>query len=40
MLYNGQVRQVGSVDEIRQTRDPVVRQFVEGKANLDALEDL
>jgi phospholipid/cholesterol/gamma-HCH transport system ATP-binding protein len=40
MLYNGQVRQVGSVEEIQKTRDPVVRQFVEGKANLDALEDI
>lgn len=40
MLYNGQVRQVGSVEEIKHTRDPVVRQFVEGTANLETLEDL
>lgn len=40
MLYNGRLRQVGSVEEIQQTRDAVVRQFVEGKANLDALEDM
>lgn len=40
MLYNGQVRQVGTVEEIQKTRDPVVRQFVEGRANLDALGDL
>jgi phospholipid/cholesterol/gamma-HCH transport system ATP-binding protein len=40
MLYEGRVRQVGSVEEIQKTRDPVVRQFVEGKADLDALEDL
>ncbi|HJU73216.1 MAG TPA: ABC transporter ATP-binding protein [Gemmatimonadaceae bacterium] len=40
MLYNGKVRQEGPVDEIRNSRDPVVRQFVEGRANLDALEDL
>ena len=40
MLYNGQVRQVGTVEEIQKTRDPVVRQFVEGRANLDALDDL
>jgi phospholipid/cholesterol/gamma-HCH transport system ATP-binding protein len=35
MLYEGRVRQVGTVDEIRNTRDPVVRQFIEGRANLD-----
>ncbi len=40
MLYEGKVRQVGTVEEIQKTRDPVVRQFVEGRANLDALEDL
>jgi phospholipid/cholesterol/gamma-HCH transport system ATP-binding protein len=38
MLYEGQVRQVGSVDEIRHTRDPVVRQFIEGRASMDAAE--
>jgi phospholipid/cholesterol/gamma-HCH transport system ATP-binding protein len=32
MLYEGRVRQVGSVDEIQQTEDPVVRQFIEGRA--------
>lgn len=31
MLYRGQVRQVGSVDTIRRSHDPVVRQFVEGR---------
>jgi phospholipid/cholesterol/gamma-HCH transport system ATP-binding protein len=35
MLYDGRVRQVGSVDEIRHTADPVVRQFIEGRATLD-----
>jgi phospholipid/cholesterol/gamma-HCH transport system ATP-binding protein len=35
MLYQGRVRQVGSVDEIRRTKDPVVRQFIEGKATID-----
>ena len=35
MLYKGQVRQVGTVDEIRNTTDPVVRQFIEGRASLD-----
>src|SRR5690349_14017255 len=32
MLYDGKVRQVGTPDEIRNTKDPVVRQFIEGKA--------
>ncbi len=32
MLYEGSVRQVGSVAEIQQTEDPVVRQFIEGRA--------
>lgn len=36
MLYEGMVRQVGTVDEIRRTTDPVVRQFIEGKPGLDA----
>jgi phospholipid/cholesterol/gamma-HCH transport system ATP-binding protein len=34
MLYEGRVRQVGTVDEIRNTTDPVVRQFIEGRASL------
>lgn len=34
MLYEGRVRQVGSVDEIKNTTDPVVRQFIEGRAVL------
>jgi phospholipid/cholesterol/gamma-HCH transport system ATP-binding protein len=32
MLYDGTVRQVGTVDEIKATADPVVRQFIEGRA--------
>jgi phospholipid/cholesterol/gamma-HCH transport system ATP-binding protein len=36
MLYQGRVRQVGTVEEIRQTRDPVVRQFIEGRAHLES----
>lgn len=32
MLYDGKVRQVGTPDEMRDTADPVVRQFIEGKA--------
>lgn len=35
MLYEGKVRQVGTVDEIRQTKDPIVRQFIEGRADLE-----
>jgi len=31
MLYQGRVRQVGTVDEIRNTDDEVVRQFIEGR---------
>jgi phospholipid/cholesterol/gamma-HCH transport system ATP-binding protein len=37
MLYEGRVRQVGTVDEIRSTTDPVVRQFIEGKPDLEPL---
>ncbi|HEX2718880.1 MAG TPA: ABC transporter ATP-binding protein [Gemmatimonadaceae bacterium] len=40
MLYMGKVRQVGTVDEIRHTSDPVVRQFIEGRANLDEAPSL
>jgi phospholipid/cholesterol/gamma-HCH transport system ATP-binding protein len=39
MLYEGKVRQVGTVDEIQHSRDPVVRQFVEGRAELDLDDD-
>ena len=35
MLYDGRVRSVGTVEEIQQTKDPVVRQFIEGRADLD-----
>ncbi|MDX2057864.1 MAG: ATP-binding cassette domain-containing protein [Gemmatimonadales bacterium] len=31
MLYQGRVHAVGTVDEIRRTDDPVVRQFIEGR---------
>jgi phospholipid/cholesterol/gamma-HCH transport system ATP-binding protein len=31
MLYQGSIRQVGTVAEIRETTDPVVRQFIEGR---------
>jgi ABC-type transporter Mla maintaining outer membrane lipid asymmetry ATPase subunit MlaF len=29
------VRQVGTVDEIQHSRDPIVRQFIEGRAAPD-----
>src|SRR4030095_3824833 len=32
MLYDGRIRQVGTVDEIQHTTDPVVRQFIGGRA--------
>ena len=32
MLYEGKIRQVGTVEEIQATEDPVVRQFIEGRA--------
>jgi phospholipid/cholesterol/gamma-HCH transport system ATP-binding protein len=31
MLYQGAIRQVGTVEEIRTSDDPVVRQFIEGR---------
>jgi phospholipid/cholesterol/gamma-HCH transport system ATP-binding protein len=31
LLYQGRIRQEGTVEEIRQTTDPVVRQFIEGR---------
>ena len=37
MLYEGKVRQVGSVEEIRNTKDPIVCQFIEGRANLETV---
>ncbi|HYV96782.1 MAG TPA: ABC transporter ATP-binding protein [Gemmatimonadaceae bacterium] len=36
LLHEGTVRQVGTVEEIQHTDDPVVRQFIEGRAELDA----
>ena len=31
MLYEGRIRAVGTVDQIRHSNDPVVRQFIEGR---------
>src|SRR5918997_909858 len=35
MLYEGRVRQVGTVEEIQRTTDPIVRQFIEGRATIE-----
>ncbi len=40
MLYEGRVREVGDVDSIRTSTDPVVRQFVEGRADIDVTAKL
>jgi phospholipid/cholesterol/gamma-HCH transport system ATP-binding protein len=37
MLYEGIVRQVGTVDEIRHSSDPIVRQFIEGKPDAETV---
>ena len=36
MLYQGRVQQVGTVDEIQHTKDPIVRQFIEGRPSIDS----
>lgn len=36
MLYEGTIRQVGTVDEMRNSDDPVVRQFIEGRPEPEA----
>jgi len=35
MLYEGAIRAVGTVEEIQNSDDPIVRQFIEGRATLD-----
>src|SRR3982751_597560 len=35
MLYQGRVRWEGTIDEIKTTTDPVVRQFVEGRPTVE-----
>lgn len=32
MLYKGQVRTIGSPDELRHSSDPIVQQFIQGRA--------
>ena len=36
MLYEGRIRQVGTVDDIQNTTDPIVRQFIEGRPAPDS----
>jgi phospholipid/cholesterol/gamma-HCH transport system ATP-binding protein len=31
MLYKGSIRQVGTVEQVRKTHDPIVRQFIDGR---------
>jgi len=38
MLFEGTCRQVGTVEEIQKTRDPIVRQFIDGKPDLELVE--
>ena len=35
MLYQGRVQAVGTVEEIKHSSDPLVRQFIEGKPTLE-----
>lgn len=38
LLHEGSIRQVGTVDEVRASHDPVVRQFIEGRPSPVTLE--
>lgn len=40
MLYEGQVQQAGSVEEIQKSDDPIVRQFIEGRPTLEGTAPL
>ena len=35
MLYEGKVRQAGTVEEIKHTKDPIVCQFIEGRPSVE-----
>ncbi len=35
MLYEGTIRAVGTIEEIQNSTDPIVRQFIEGRATLE-----
>jgi ABC-type transporter Mla maintaining outer membrane lipid asymmetry ATPase subunit MlaF len=39
MLYQGRVRWEGTVAEIHETSDPIVRQFIEGRATINEAGD-
>lgn len=39
MLYRGAIRQVGTVEQIQRTHDPIVRQFIEGRPEASADAD-
>lgn len=36
MLYQGRIRQIGTVEEIQRSHDPIVRQFIEGRPEMAA----
>jgi len=36
MLHDGVIRQVGTVAEIKATSDPIIRQFIEGRPDIEA----
>jgi phospholipid/cholesterol/gamma-HCH transport system ATP-binding protein len=38
MLHQGQIRQAGTVPEIRSSDDPVIRQFIEGRPGLTLVQ--
>jgi phospholipid/cholesterol/gamma-HCH transport system ATP-binding protein len=38
MLHDGAIRQVGSVEQIQASHDPVVRQFIEGRSSPTMVE--
>ncbi|MCR4340231.1 MAG: hypothetical protein NUW01_10150, partial [Gemmatimonadaceae bacterium] len=38
LLHQGRIRQVGTVEEIQQSTDPIVRQFIEGRPAPDAAQ--
>lgn len=40
MLHDGRIRQMGTVAEIQESTDPIVRQFIEGRPAPDAMPAL
>ena len=38
MLHQGRIRQVGTVEEIQESTDPIVRQFIEGRPAPDSAQ--